>query len=111
LWTLAEEHNQQDPTFRTLLSYTRLTAAEALKQLRGQGFLEDQLPSPSTMAEILNRNGYRLRKVLKVESQIPSQCWRAESFLRWSMDIYSRDPLVAETTGSVISKQILVECS
>jgi hypothetical protein len=30
---LAELHSQQDPTFRTLLSYTRLTAAEALKQL------------------------------------------------------------------------------
>jgi hypothetical protein len=26
LWTLAELHSQQDPTFRTLLSYTRLTA-------------------------------------------------------------------------------------
>ena len=67
LWTLAELHSQQDPTFRTLLSYTRLTAAEALKQLRAQGFPEDQLPSPSTMAEVLNRNGYRLRKVLKAK--------------------------------------------
>ena len=64
LWALAELHSQQDPTFRTLLSYTRLTAAEALKQLRAQGFQEDQLPSPSTMADVLNRNGYRLRKVL-----------------------------------------------
>jgi len=67
LWALAELHSQQDPTFRTLLSYTRLTAAEALKQLRSQGFPEDQLPSPSTMAEVLNRNGYRLRKVLKAK--------------------------------------------
>jgi len=67
LWTLAELHSQQDPTFRTLLSYTRLTAAEALKQLRGQDFAENQLPSPSTMAEVLNRNGYRLRKVLKAK--------------------------------------------
>jgi hypothetical protein len=67
LWALAELHSQQDPTFRTLLSYTRLTAAEALKQLRAQGFQEDQLPSPSTMAEVLNRNGYRLRKVLKAK--------------------------------------------
>jgi hypothetical protein len=69
LWALAELHSQQDPTFRTLLSYTRLTAAEALKQLRAQGFPEDQLPSPSTMAEVLNRNGYRLRKVLKAKPQ------------------------------------------
>ena len=69
LWTLAQAHSQQDPTFRTLLSYTRLTAAEALKQLRSQGFREDHLPSPSTMAEILNRNGYRLRKVVKAKPQ------------------------------------------
>jgi hypothetical protein len=47
LWALAELHSQQDPTFRTSLSYTRLTAVEALKQLRSQGFHEDQLPSPS----------------------------------------------------------------
>ena len=69
LWTLAQTHSQQDPTFQTLLSYTRLTAAEALKQLRSQGFREIQLPSPSTMAEILNRNGYRLRKVVKAKPQ------------------------------------------
>ena len=42
LWALAEAHGQQDPTFRTLRSYTRLTAAEALQQLRAQGFPEDQ---------------------------------------------------------------------
>jgi hypothetical protein len=69
LWDLAESHSQQDPTFRTLLSYTRLTAAEALKQLRSQYFHDDQLPSLSTMADVLNRNGYRLRKVLKAKSQ------------------------------------------
>ncbi len=69
LWALVELHSQQDPTSRTLLSSTRLTAAEALKQLRAQGFQEDQVPSPSTMAEVLNRNGYRLRKVLKAKLQ------------------------------------------
>ncbi len=30
LWALAEAHCQQDPTFRGTLSYTRLTAAQAL---------------------------------------------------------------------------------
>ena len=73
LWALAESHAQQDPTFRTTLSYTRLTAAEALNQLRAQGFREDQLPAPSTMAEVLNRNGYRLRKVVKAKPQKKSQ--------------------------------------
>lgn len=69
LWALAEAHAQQDPTFRTTLSYTRLTAAEALNQLRAQGFREEQLPAPSTMADLLNRNGYRLRKVVKAKPQ------------------------------------------
>lgn len=66
---LAEAHAQQDPTFRTTLAYTRLTAKAAREALRAQGVLEDQLPSPSTMAEVLNRMGYRLRKVLKAKPQ------------------------------------------
>jgi len=66
---LAEENAQQDPTFRTTLTYSRLTAKEALKQLRAQGFSEAQLPSKSSMAEILNRMGYRLRKVVKAKPQ------------------------------------------
>jgi hypothetical protein len=66
---LAESHAQQDPTFRTPIAYTRLTAKEALKQLREQGFSEEQLPAPSTMAAILNRMGYRLRKVVKAKPQ------------------------------------------
>ena len=73
LWILAQSHSQQDPTFHTTLSFTRLTAAEALKQLRAQGFPEEVLPSASTMAEVLNRNGYRLRPVLKAKPQKKSQ--------------------------------------
>jgi Rhodopirellula transposase DDE domain len=66
---LAEAHAQQAPTFRTTLAYTRLTAKAAREALRAQGLPEDQLPSPSTMAEVLNRMGYRLRKVLKAKPQ------------------------------------------
>jgi hypothetical protein len=66
---LAEVHAQPDPTFRTSISYTRLTAAEAIRQLSAQGFTDEQLPSSSTMAEVLNRMGYRLRKVLKAKPQ------------------------------------------
>jgi Rhodopirellula transposase DDE domain len=66
---LAEAHAQQDPTFRTTLAYTRLTAKAALEALRAQGYREDQLPSPSTMAEVLNRMGFRLRKVVKAKPQ------------------------------------------
>jgi hypothetical protein len=66
---LAEAHAQQAPTFRTTLAYTRLTAKAALEALRVQGYGADQLPSPSTMAEVLNRLGFRLRKVVKAKPQ------------------------------------------
>ena len=66
---LAEAHAQQDPTFRTTVAYTRLTAKAAGEALRAHGSSDSQLPSPSTMAEVLNRMGYRLRKVLKAKPQ------------------------------------------
>lgn len=69
LLQLAESHAQQDPTFKTALAYTRLTAASALSQLKEQGFSQEQLPSKSTMAEVLNRMGYRLRLVVKAKPQ------------------------------------------
>ena len=69
LCQVAEAHAQQDPTFRTTLAYTRLTAQAALDALRTQGYGEDQLPSPSPMAVVLNRLGFRLRKVIKAKPQ------------------------------------------
>ena len=69
LWELAQAHSQQDPNFRGPLSYTRVTAAEALRQLRARGFSDEVLPSPSTMAEALNGNGYRLPPVFKAKPQ------------------------------------------
>lgn len=66
LQTLAEAHCQQDPTFTSSIAFTRLTAAAALKELSQQGFAEE-LPAPSVMAAVLNRSGYRLRKVLKAK--------------------------------------------
>jgi len=66
---LAEAHAQQDPTFRTSLAYTRLTAQAALKALTEQGYRADQVPSPTTIAEVLNRLGFRLRKVVKAKPQ------------------------------------------
>src|SRR3989442_3853413 len=47
---LAVAHAQQYPTFRTSLPDTRLTAQAALNALTEQGYREDQLPSPTTMA-------------------------------------------------------------
>ena len=67
LQALAETHSQPDPSFTSSIRYTRLTAAEALCQLRSQGYRAEELPAPSTMATVLNRLGYRLRKVVKAK--------------------------------------------
>ena len=69
LCRLAEEHAQQDPSFRSTVAFTRLSAAQALRQLRQRGYGEEQLPAPGTMAKILNRLGYRLRRVVKAKPQ------------------------------------------
>ncbi len=61
---LAEAQAQQDPTFRTTLASTRLTAPAALDALRAHGSREEGWPAPATMAEGLNRRGFRLRKVV-----------------------------------------------
>ena len=57
------------PNVSTTLAYTRLTAKAALEALKAQGYGTDQWPSPSTMAEVLNRMGFRRRKVVKAKPQ------------------------------------------
>jgi hypothetical protein len=73
LRAIAEAHAQQDPSFLTTIAYTRLTAAEAIKQLQRQGYSDEQVPAPSTMALILNRMGYRLKPVVKAKPKKKSQ--------------------------------------
>jgi len=69
LGDLAEAPAQQDPTFRTPVASTRLTANAALEALREQGHDTCELPAPSTMAQVLNRLGFRRRKVIKATPQ------------------------------------------
>lgn len=73
LRAIAEAHAQQEPSFQTTIAYTRLTAAEAIKQLQQQGYPDEQVPAPSTMALILNRMGYRLKPVVKAKPKKKSQ--------------------------------------
>ena len=62
---MADEHSQQDPTFRSTIAYTRLTAKTAVTAMKEKGFADEQIPSCSNMAKILIRMGYRLRNILK----------------------------------------------
>jgi hypothetical protein len=65
LMDLAFAHAQQDPTFRTTVSSTRLTAQRASEGLRQKGTPEAVVPAPSTMAVLLHRLGCRVRNVVK----------------------------------------------
>jgi hypothetical protein len=82
LRNLAEANVQQDPTFNSTIGYTRLTASKALAQLKQFGYQEAQLPKPTTMNQVLNRMGYRLRKIVKAKPQ--KNCQKPTGFLRIS---------------------------
>lgn len=63
---VVEPQAQADPTFRTPLGYTRVTAAAVRRHLAAAGAGADvPLPAERTVHTILNRLGYRLRRVRK----------------------------------------------
>lgn len=63
---LAEPHTQADPELKTARRYTNLSAREALEQLQAQkGYAKEDLPSERTMRNMLNRMGYRLKRIQK----------------------------------------------
>ena len=67
---IVEPQSQADPKFQTPLAFTRVTAKavreQLLAQAKGSG---QQVPAERTMHEILNRLGYRLRRVRKAKPQ------------------------------------------
>jgi len=65
---LAEPQTQADPQLQSALTYTRLTAA-ALRQalIDEKGYTNEQLPSERTLRRILNRLGYRLKRIQKTK--------------------------------------------
>ena len=65
--SLAEPQSQQDPKFQSPFLYTRMTAKGMRQALMDQkGWTTEDLPCEKTIGNILNRLGYRLRRVQKV---------------------------------------------
>ena len=63
---LVQEQSQVDPTFRSTLSYARISARAVRKALlQEKGYRDHELPSRQTIGSILNRLGYRLKKPKK----------------------------------------------
>ena len=68
LRAIAEPHTQADPELLSERCYTNLTAAEMLELLRStKGYAEEDLPSERSMRDILNRMGYRLKRIQKAK--------------------------------------------
>jgi DDE family transposase len=66
---LVEPQSQADPKFQTTLAFTRVTAKAVREALRSQPELKDSVPSRQTVGRMLNRLGYRLRRVQKARPE------------------------------------------
>src|SRR6516225_5189728 len=65
---IVEPHTQADPEVKSARRYTNLSAREVLQALRDQkGYTDGRLPGERTMRDILNRLGYRLRRIQKAK--------------------------------------------
>ncbi len=49
---IAEDHCQQESSFKTSIAYTRLTASEAITQLKNRGFSHEEIPAASTIPSL-----------------------------------------------------------
>lgn len=68
--SLLEPHTQADPQLHTPLGYTRITAAAVHKHLVANAAEADRpVPAVRTLSDMLNRLGYRLRRVRKIAPQ------------------------------------------
>lgn len=64
--SIVEPQAYADPELRSSRRYSNLSAAEVLTALRtAKGYHEGDLPSERAMRDILNRMGYRLKRVQK----------------------------------------------
>jgi hypothetical protein len=65
---IVEPRTQADPELASARRYTNLSAREVLQALKSQkGYRDDRLPSERTMRDVLNRLGYRLRRIQKAK--------------------------------------------
>jgi len=62
---LAEPQTQTDPELKSTRRYLNLSAREVLEGLKASDWVEEDLPSERSMRRILNRLGYRLKRIQK----------------------------------------------
>src|SRR3954465_9393754 len=62
---IVEPCTQADPELKSPRVYTNLSAAEVRRALIDKGYAGQGLPSERTLRDILNRMGYRLKRIRK----------------------------------------------
>lgn len=70
---IADSASQAQASLRTPFSYMKMTAAAVRTALVEQGWPEEQIPAVRTISNILNRQDYRLRRVVKTQVQKKTQ--------------------------------------
>jgi len=66
--SLVDPNTCTHPTFENTFRYTRMTGKAVIEALvRDKGYKKSELPSESTMRALLNKMGYRLRRVQKTK--------------------------------------------
>lgn len=65
---IVEPRTHADPELKSSRHYTNLTAAEVLQTLKTKkGYTDEELPSERSLRDILNRMGYRLKRIQKAK--------------------------------------------
>jgi len=68
--SLVDPNTCTHPTFDNTFRYTRMTAKAVLEALvKEKGYKKEGLPAESTMRDLLNKMGYRLRRFQKTKPQ------------------------------------------
>lgn len=66
--SVVEPHTHADPELKSSRRYTNLSAREVLEALKSRkGYSDDRLPKERTMRDILNRMGYRIKRIQKAK--------------------------------------------
>jgi hypothetical protein len=104
--SLVEPHTLADPEVKTARRYTNLSAREVRKALKEQkGYPDDRLPGERTMRDILNRLGYRLKRIQKAKplKKLPETDAVFES-VKAAREQYRDDPQTLEISVDTKAK-------
>ena len=89
---LVDPESQADPKFQTPFAYTRVTARAVREALLAVPELAGTVPSRQTVGDVLNRLGYKLRRVLKARPQKVPRDRRRLAHVRDTRTATAADP-------------------